>query len=200
MKKRSTLEEDQAQGIKKLCRSTSDTTRRSDARQGTYATQFEMVTRINDRMADNGMQFALSLHQMHEDLNELCNNMERGRKHWKQQGLAAEKRLQDADALTEKAKSKYDSLAEDLDRVRTGDKAAGGKLFGIKAKSGPQQEEDLQKKVQGADADYLSKVQSGQSVRQEIVNSMRPQAIKAIQELITECDSALTLQLQKFGN
>lgn len=150
-------------------------------------------------MADNGVQFSLSLHQMHEDLHDLAVNMERGRKLWKQNGLAAEKRVQDSEMLMEKAKAKYNALAEDYDRARTGDKGTG-RVFGLKGpKSAAQHEEDLQKKVQQADSDYSSKVQSAKSQRQELLATLRPQAVRAIQELINECDSGLTLQLQKFG-
>ena len=150
-------------------------------------------------MADNGVQFALSLHQMHEDLHDLAANMERGRKHWKQNGLNAEKRVQDSELLMEKAKSKYDSLAEDYDRTRTGDKQSG-RVFGLKGpKSAAQHEEDLLRKVQQADSDYSSRVQSAKNQRQELVTTLRPQAVRALQDLINECDSGLTLQLQKFG-
>ena len=150
-------------------------------------------------MADNGVQFALMLHQMHEDLHDLAANMERGRKQWKQTGLSAEKRVQDSESMMEKAKAKYDSLAEDYDRARTGDKQST-RVFGLKGpKSAAQHEEDLHRKVQAADLDYSSKVQTAQHQRHELVNSTRPQAIKAIQDLINECDSGLTLQLQKFG-
>ena len=150
-------------------------------------------------MADNGVQFALSLHQMHEDLHDLAANVERGRKHWKQNGLSAEKRVQDSESLMEKAKSKYDSLAEDYDRTRTGDKQSG-RVFGLKGpKSAAQHEEDLLRKVQQADTDYSSRVQSAKNQRQELVSTLRPQAVRALQDLINECDSGLTLQLQKFG-
>ena len=199
LKKRSMLEEEQAQGLKKLCRGGHESTRRPDNRHGTYAEQYDEVIRIHDRMADNGVQFASSLHQMHEDLHDLVGNMERGRKVWKQNGLSAEKRVQDAEALMEKAKAKYNALAEDYDRARTGDKGTG-RVFGLKGpKSAAQHEEDLQRKVQQADSDYSSRVQTAKSQRQELVTTLRPQAIKALQELITECDSGLTLQLQKFG-
>lgn len=150
-------------------------------------------------MADNGVQFALSLHQMHEDLHDLAANIERGRKQWKQNGLSAEKRVQDSESMMEKAKAKYDSLAEDYDRARTGDKQSG-RVFGLKGpKSAAQHEEDLNRKVQAADSDYSSKVQTARSQRQELVSTLRPQAVKALLDLINECDSGLTLQLQKFG-
>ena len=199
LKKRSTLEEEHAQGLKKLCRTSHESARRLDNRQGSYVQNYDEVIRIHDRMADNGIQFALSLHQMHEDLHDLAANMERGRKSWKQTGLSAEKRVQDSESMMEKAKSKYDSLAEDYDRARTGDKQSG-RVFGLKGpKSAAQHEEDLNRKVQAADADYLSKVQTAQSQRQELVSTLRPQTVKVLQDLIKECDSGLTLQLQKFG-
>lgn len=156
------------------------------------------VTRAHERMAEHGIQFAISLHKMHEDLTELSNNMEKGRKHWKTEGLNNEKKVKDAETLMDKARSRYDSLAEDYDRTRTGDKT--GRVFGIKGpKSAEQREEDLYRKVQAADVDYQQKVQAASSLRQENLVSSRPHAIKTLQELINECDSGLTLQLQKFG-
>lgn len=199
LKKRSTLEEEHAQGFKKLCRSSHEAARRPDNRQGSYALNYDETIRIHDRMADNGLQFALSLHQMHEDLHDLAMNMERGRKHWKQNGLSAEKRVQESESMMEKAKAKYDSLAEDYDRARTGDKQSG-RVFGLKGpKSAAQHEEDLNRKVQAADSDYQSKVQLAKSQRQELVTTLRPQAVKSLVDLIRECDSGLTLQLQKLG-
>lgn len=150
-------------------------------------------------MGDHGLQFSTSLQQMSDDLAELAANMERGRKHWKQVGLTAEKRVTDAETLAEKAKHKYDSFAEQYDRARTGDRQASGK-FGLKGpKSAAQQEEDLLRKVQNADADYAAKVTSAQGQRQELLNTHRPQAVRALQDHISECDAGLTLQLQKFG-
>ncbi|KAL9101590.1 MAG: hypothetical protein Q9163_003167 [Psora crenata] len=200
LKKRSALEEEQAQGLKKLCRSSHESARRPESRQGSYAQNYDEVIRIHDRMADNGVQFASLLHQMHEDLHELAGNMERGRKLWKQNGLNAEKRVQDSEVLMEKAKAKYNALAEDYDRARTGDRGSG-RVFGLKGpKSAAQHEEDLQRKVQQADSDYSSKVQTAKSQRQELISTLRPQAIKALQDLINECDSGLTLSLQKFAS
>ena len=119
-------------------------------------------------MADNGALFATSLHQMHDDLQDMAINLERGRKQWKATGLTAEQRVVDAETAMRKSKAKYDSLADDYDRARTGDRQAG-KKFGLKGpKSAAQHEEDLLRKVQAADADYASKVQNAQSQRAEL--------------------------------
>jgi len=199
LKKRSALEEEHAQGLKKISTANHESVRRQETRQGSYALQLADVTRVHERMAEHGMQFAMSLRQMHDDLNELCSNMERGRKHWKTEGTNSEKKVKDAESLLDKAKTKYDSLAEDYDRARTGDKSSG-RVFTIKGpKSATQHEEDLHKKVLSADADYAEKVEIARAQRQENLASLRPAAVSAIQELIYECDSALTLQLQKYG-
>jgi Rho GTPase-activating protein RGD1 len=171
---------------------------RSEHRQDTYSRAHDETQRIHDRMADHGLQFSVSLIQMSEDLTELANNVERGRKQWKQTGLNAEKKVQDAEAQVEKAKAKYDSLADQYDRVRTGDKQAG--KFGLKGhKSAAQLEEEVFRKLQTADSEYQARVQAARSARQELVSSLRPQTIRNLQSLIFECDSGLTLQLQKYG-
>ncbi|SMQ56161.1 unnamed protein product [Zymoseptoria tritici ST99CH_3D7] len=199
LKKRSNLEEEQAKGLKRLTQAQLENVKRTEMRGGSYAHQLGEVLRVHERMADNGMQFALSLHQMHEDLDLLSANMERGRKQWKHEGLDAEKRAADAEQAMQKAKARYDSLAEDYDRARTGDTKAGRRL-GLKGpKSAEQHEQDLLKKTQAADADYEEKVRGAKSQREWLLSDMRPKAVRALLELIRESDSALTLQLQKFA-
>ncbi|KAM0090378.1 Rho GTPase-activating protein [Aspergillus fumigatus] len=198
LKKRSSLEEEHAQGLRKLSRSLNDAASRPDNRQGTYGSSYNDLNRFHERMADHGLQFAVSLQQMADDLHELATNIEKGRKQWKQTGLSAEKRVTEAEAAAEKAKAKYESLAEQYDRVKTGDKQ-GGK-FGLKGhKSAAQHEEELLRKVQNADGDYAAKVTAAQAARRELISTHRPQAVQNIQKLIAECDSGLTLQLQKFA-
>ncbi|KAL4805478.1 hypothetical protein BDV18DRAFT_19854 [Aspergillus unguis] len=198
LKKRSILEEEHAQGLRKVSRTLYDAAHKSENRQGTHSYGCVEINGFHDRMADHGLQFAASLQQMADNLTELATNIERGRKQWKHEGLNAEKRVIEAEAAAEKAKSKYDTLAEQYDRVKTGEKA-GGK-FGFKGtKSVAQQEEDLLRKVQAADSEYAAKVQAAQTARQELISTHRPQAVHNIQQLTTECDSGLALQMQKFG-
>ncbi|KAE9973089.1 hypothetical protein BLS_003757 [Venturia inaequalis] len=199
LKKRSNVEDEHAKELRKLSKATSSDIRSPESRQDSYSRQFEAVNGLHERMAENGLQFALNLHQMHEDLNQLAFDMEKGRKHWKQAGLSAEKKVSDAEAQLEKAKQKYESLAEDLDSVKTGDKS-GGRHFGLRGpKSAEQREEELQKRLHLADQDYQAKVQYAQQERQQLLAIHRPQAIKAIQDLIKETDTGLSLQMQKFA-
>jgi hypothetical protein len=199
LKKRSAVEEEHAQGLKRLNRGTHDLIRRPENRQGSFAQSYEELIRTHDRMAEHGLQFGSLLQQMSNDLNDLAANIDRGRKQWKTDGLAAEKKVQDSESALDKAKTRYDSLAEQYDRARTGDRQSG--RFGIKGpKSAAQQEEDLQRKVQTADSEYFQRVQTAQSNRQELTSTHRPQAVKALQDLIAECDSGLSMHLAKYAS
>ncbi|ROW10161.1 hypothetical protein VMCG_01601 [Cytospora schulzeri] len=201
LKKRAAIEEDNASGLRRLAKNTSDNMRRSDHLGGSFARAFEGMMGTHDRIAENGMQYAMSLIQMAEDLNELASIAEKQRKSWKQNGLAAEQRVADVDAQMRKSQSKYYSLAEEYDRVRTGDGSKGGKMFGFKGpKSAAQHEEELLRKVQAADQDYQSKVQTLQHERNQLILTTRPEAIRSLQDIVRECDSGLVLQMQKFAS
>jgi hypothetical protein len=198
LKERSSVEEKHAQSLKRLSRGTTDLIRRPESRAGSFAQAFEEATRIHDRIADNGIQYAQSLHHMCDEIAEMITNTDRSRKHWKQTGLDAEKRVADAENAMNKAKGRYNNVAEQYDRVKTGEKA-GGK-FGIKGhKNSQQQEEELQRKMEAADGEYASKVQQAQAARQDLLSTHRPQTVRALQALIKECDAAVSMQFTKFA-
>ncbi|KIH89241.1 RhoGAP group protein [Sporothrix brasiliensis 5110] len=203
LKKRAQLEEDYSAGMRKLARSTQDSISRTDPGQGssTFGGAFGEMMDIHSRMADNGYQFSTSLHQMHEDLLELAMIAEKNRKGWKQTGLAAEQRVADLETATRKSKAKYDSLAEEYDRARTGDASSRRGGFGFKGpKSAAQLEEDLLRKVQASDEDYHSRVDTLSRERAELLATGRPEIIKALQDLVRECDGGMVLQVQKYAS
>ena len=183
-----------------MCRMSQETMRRPDNRQGTFAQAFDEMMYIHDRMADNGIQFALSLIQMHDDLIELAAIAERNRKGWKTNGLAAEQRVAEIEAAMRKSKAKYDSLADEYERARTGDHRQSNKMSLFKVQKSPaQHEEDLLRKVQAADEDYHGRVQALQSERADLVARTRPETVRALHELVKETDAGVALQMQKFG-
>jgi predicted nucleic acid-binding Zn-ribbon protein len=185
-----------------MCRHSQESVQKGEHRGGSFAKAYDDMMTIHERMSENGVQFASSLMQMNEDLLELAAMSEKSRKGWKQSGLAAEQRVVDLETAMRKSKHKYDSLAEEYERVRTGDTGAGksGKVFGIRGpKSAEQHEQDLLRKVQTADQDYHSRVQTYQAERSELLNKTRPETVKALQDIVRECDSAVVLQMQKFG-
>lgn len=91
-------------GLRKLCRSTHESLRRPDSRQGSYFGQFEEMTRFHEKLADNGYNFGVALQQMHDELVELGAGMERSRKQLKQFGMSSEKKVHDAELLVEKVR------------------------------------------------------------------------------------------------
>ncbi|KAB5560129.1 hypothetical protein GE09DRAFT_1236719 [Coniochaeta sp. 2T2.1] len=202
LKRRALLEDEHAQGLRKLCRMSQDSIHRTEHRGGSFAKAYEDMMAIHERMAENGMQFSTSLMQMHEDLVELAAMAEKQRKGWKASGLAAEQRVVDMETAMRKSKAKYDSLAEEYERARTGDVGgAKGKVFGIRGpKSAEQHEQDLLRKVQTADQDYHGKVQTYANERGQLHNSIRPETVKALQDIVRECDSGMVLQMQKFAS
>lgn len=50
-----------------------------------------------------------------------------------------------------------------------------------------------------ADQEYASKVQIANAQRQELLEVLRPHSVKTLKSLISECDSGLTFQMQKFA-
>ncbi|KAF7541048.1 hypothetical protein G7Z17_g12054 [Cylindrodendrum hubeiense] len=202
LKKRSTLEEDHAQGLKKLSRSTQDSMRRPDHRQGTFGAAYDEMMHTHDRMAENGLQFASSLHTMHDEIIELAANAERNRKTWKTNGLSAEQKVADMEQAMRKSKSKYDTLSDDYERVKMGEARQSGKMFGaLKGhKSAAQHEEELLKKVQAADQTYHGHVQALQTEKATLLSTTRPEAVKALQDLIKEIDLGVSLQMQKLAS
>lgn len=200
LKKRAALEEDNCSGLKKLCRLTQDSMRRPEHRTGTFSQAYDEMVYIHERMAENGSHFAASLHQMHDDLVELASTAERSRKHWKTNGLSAEQKVADLEQAMRKQKTKYDALADEYERARTGEARQTGKVLNaFKNKSAAQQEEDLLRKVQAADASYQNHVQTVLQEKQVLESTTRPEAIQSLQDLIKELDSGLALQMQKFG-
>lgn len=201
LKKRSSLEEDHANSLKKLTRTTQEVMRRPDHRQGSFAGAYDAMASTHDRMAENGIEFANELHRMHDELIELANVAERSRKTWKANGLSAENKVSEMEQTMRKSKTKYDSLAEDYEKAKMGEARQSGKMFGaLKGhKSAAQHEEDLLKKVQAADQTYKGHVQALQTEKAQLVASTRPEAVKALQESIKEIDAGVAMQMQKFG-
>lgn len=198
-KTRSEIEQRQSEKLRELTKKTGENVSRPESRQGSYAYQMREVLRVHDRMAENSLQFSLNLHQMSTDLNQHAEEIDKQRKHWKQVGLNAEKQASDAEAALDKAKGRYNNLAEKYDRARTGD--TSGRHFGLRGpKSAEQREEDLHRQVKTADDDYQAKVQNARQLRQELLSTHRPQTVKALQQLIQECDAAVSMQLQKLAS
>lgn len=198
LKERYALEDRYAQGYKKLVRNSAEALRQPGARQGSYARNFDESLRITDRQAENGLQFASVLYSMADELRDMAENAEKGRKHWKHVTIDAEKKLSDAETAQQKAKDRFNTAAEQYERIRTGERQ--DRKFGLKNKSPAQQEEALKEKADMLDQDYMSKSHIAQDHRREFENITRPQIVRNLQELIMECDAAMAMQMARLAS
>ncbi|PWW76573.1 Rho GTPase activation protein [Tuber magnatum] len=138
-----------------------------------------------------------------ENVSCELKNLEAGRKidrNVKQIGLTHEKKLHEAELVVDKAEIKCDTPAEEWHKARSGDRRSGKTPFSLRGtRNGPRHEEDLQRKVAAADSEYHTRVQIANTQRHDAINSLRPQAVRALHEMIAECDAGLIVQLQRFA-
>lgn len=198
LRERALIEDRYAQGYKKLLRSASESIRRPEARQGSYARNFDESLRLNDRLADNGLQFANAMQTMSEQLRDLAENTEKGRKHWKHSAMDAEKKVADAENAQMKARDRYNNVAEQYERAKTGERQSG--KFGLKNKSPAQQEEALKEKADMLDHEYGAKTHAAQAERREYDNTHKPQIVRALRDLISECDAHVSMQMARLAS
>ncbi|ANB13929.1 Rgd1p [Sugiyamaella lignohabitans] len=198
LKKSSNLENEHMGQVRKLASSAISEFAKPEYRQGTFAGQLNQLIKVNERSCDAARSFTTALVTMQKELANLSATVDKSRKSIKESALRHERQLLEAEQQAEKAKSKYDSLAEEFDKVRTGDPTKN--KFGFMHSKGAQHEEELHKKVQTAESDYKQKVENAQRLRSEQINKNRPAAIKQLKDLILECDSAMSFQLQKYAN
>ncbi|KAK6502296.1 hypothetical protein TWF506_002879 [Arthrobotrys conoides] len=193
LKKRAQIEEDHAAGLKKLCRVTHDTIHREPGpRRGTLMKGLQESNRIHDSLADNGVAFAAALNTMSEELTELSNNIEAGRKQWKNVVANSEKKGPNSYHEMEKARNKVDIAAKEYENSRNGSRSKGF------LHNNRHPEEDSRKKLEMADMEYVRQVEITNKVHSDLFRAERPQSVKALRDLILECDAGLSLQLQKF--
>ncbi|KAK9455986.1 hypothetical protein V1511DRAFT_496222 [Dipodascopsis uninucleata] len=201
LKRRAQIEEEHSQSMKRLSRMTKDSISKQEGRIDSFSTNFVEATKVHEQLADQSSKFSIALMKMHDELSDLCKTTEKARKQLKESGLRYEKTVVDAEQAAEKAKQKYDSLCEEFERVRIGDPSKRSTGLKFKSqKSGPQQEEELHKKVMGADSDYSQKVQAATNLLKDLLHKHRPDTVRQLRGLISSFDAGLSLHLQRFAN
>ncbi|KAF5092493.1 hypothetical protein D0Z03_002833 [Geotrichum reessii] len=195
-KKRASIEADRLTDANKLGRQTKDALRRDGGRQGTLVRQFDELLDANERIMDAVSVFVTALQAMHDQLLELAKKNEKSRKALKESSLRDEKSLIEAEQNAEKARSKYVSLCEEMERLKDPNKGA---KFGFNKKNTPQHEQELQSKINAAESEYRQRVYSAEKQRKDLVNQIRPQNVRQLMNHIMECDSGISLQLQKYS-
>ncbi|KAL6453440.1 LOW QUALITY PROTEIN: RGD1 RHO GTPase-activating protein RGD1 [Candida maltosa Xu316] len=159
--------------------------------------QMDKIIQFDETIFGVGNSYVTALNTMYDELTSLIGTISRSRKLLKDEHKRKEKDCMDAISAAEKAKTKYNHLCEDLDRLKTSD--PNKKSFSLKNKTIEQQEDDLTRKVDAADQEYKSKVSVCKKLKDELLVIHRPNNSKKLKNLILEMDIALNLQLQKYA-
>lgn len=228
LKKRAVIEEEYARGMAKLARSTFETYSLSDAKAGTFVKSWHSMVKTHETLADNRLRFAAKLSEMSDELSNLAKEVDKSRKQARETGLRLEKNLQDAEAGVEKARGRFDTAAEDLERLlllKSGESAKSGEIqsgSGSGGSSGkrtlgkaigksgllfknknPQQilkqEEEIRARTSSASDAFRREVLNTQGVRQEYFNLQLPRILRTLKENAEEIDNGTQYHLARYA-
>ncbi|KHC40629.1 hypothetical protein MGO_00578 [Candida albicans P76055] len=199
IKKKAQIEDDHYNQLKKFAGHVRTNMKNNSRNLKNDSLQFQMdkIIQFDESLYGVGNSYVVALNTMYDELTSLIGTIGRTRKLIKDEHKRKEKDCIDAIITAEKAKTKYNHLCEDLDRLKTSD--PNKKSFSLKNKSVEQQEDELSRKVDTADQEYKSKVATCKKLKDEILVIHRPNNTKKLKNLILEMDIALNLQLQKYA-
>ncbi len=165
---------------------------------------------------------------MSDELSNLAKEVDKSRKQARETGSRLEKNLQDAEAGVEKARGRFDTAAEDLERLlllKSGESTKSGEIQssgcgGVSSgkrtlgkaigKSGllfknknPQQilkqEEEIRARTSSASDAFRREVLSTQGVRQEYFNLQLPRILRTLKENAEEIDNGTQYHLARYA-
>lgn len=138
-KKRAVLEEEYGRSLLKLSKASLESYGSVDGKAGSYVSSYHTILSTHEHLGESRLKFAQRLGEMSEELNNLIKEVDRNRKTAKDTGVRLERNLVEAEASVEKARARFDSAAEDLERillVKSGESGKGGELAASHAASG----------------------------------------------------------------
>ncbi|KZP01550.1 RhoGAP-domain-containing protein [Calocera viscosa TUFC12733] len=229
-KKRAALEDGYGRDLQKLARLSGEQYSLSEGKAGSFVSSWHANMRIHETVAENRIKFAMRLNEMSDELLNLAKEVERNRKQSKELGNRYERSLQDAEAGTEKAKTKFDSNAEELERLlvmkegetmkeagltsRTNDKGgqSGKRVLGkainkggmlLKGKNPAsliRQEEDVRNRLTTSSDAYRKALLEAQHIRQEYFNFQLPRILRSLKECSDEIDLGTQYHLSRYAH
>ncbi|KAI0741304.1 GTPase activating protein [Daedaleopsis nitida] len=225
LKRRAALEDEYGKGLQKLARTTSVEYAQHEGKAGSYVTAWQASMRTHEAMAESRLKFAMRLNEMSEELNTLVKEVDKNRKATKDLANRYERALQDSESTTEKAKTRFDISAEELERLllQKADEplkdnlmqsrspvngkrvigkavAKGGMLLkGRNPQNIQRQEDDIRARVSQASDAYRKSMQDTQAIRQEYFNFQLPRILRALKECVDEIDLGTQYHLSRYA-
>lgn len=227
-KKRAQIEEDYARSLAKLAKSSAESYSAGDGKAGSYVSSWLTFLRTHELVGETRLKFAAQLSEMSDELTALGKEVDKNRKSAKELASKLEKGLQEQEALVDRARVRFDSAAEDLERLlvlKQGEMvtpssvphagsahAAGasskGRSFG-KAMSklkGPKnaaqyakQEEEVRSRMGQTSDSYRAQVSGAQSLRQEYFQTQLPRLLRTLKENVDELDLGTQYHLSRYA-
>lgn len=200
VRKKAMLEQDREEHLKKITRSTSEVLKNNvqSLKNDSFVMNLDKIIKIEERIAVNTAAYSKELFTMHDELSSMASTFTRQRKSVKENFKRKEKEVIDSISSADKAKSKYDQLCLELERVKTTDPSK--KTFTLKgSKTTSEQEEILHRKIEAADSDYRQRVSTSTGLRNVFLNTFRPSIAQQLKDLIIEIDIAMCVQMQKYA-
>lgn len=199
IKKKAQIEDDHYNQLKKFASHirTSMKNNSKNLKNDSLQTQMDRIIGFDESLSGVGSSYVTALNTMYDELTSLVHTITRSRKTIKEEYRRKDKECIDSISAADKAKTRYNHLCEDLERLKNSDPSK--KSFSLKNKTVEQQEDDLQRKVDLADQEYKSKVATCKKLKDEILVLHRPNNAKKLKNLILEMDIALNVQLQKYA-
>ncbi|UZJ56073.1 hypothetical protein CBS101457_005393 [Exobasidium rhododendri] len=228
-KKRAAIEEEYSRSLIKLAKSSAETYATSEAKAGTYVNTWQSFMRTHEVLGDNRLRFSQKLSEMSDELSNLSKEVDKNRKYARDTGLRLERNLTDAEMSVEKSRHRFDSAAEELERlllIKSGESAKGGELQGSNVgSSGPsgkrtlgkaigksgllfknknpqqmlRQEEEIRSRTSNASDAFRKEVLSTQGIRQEYFNLQLPRILRSLKESSEEIDNGLMYHMARYA-
>lgn len=185
------------------------------------------MLRTHETLGESRLRFASKLQEISEELSTLAKEVDKNRKYARDTGLRLERNLQDAEQGVEKSRARFDTAAEDLERLlllKSGESTKGGELqqqsggpggkrtlgkaigkgSGLLFKNkNPQQilrqEEDIRSRTSMASDTFRKDVLATQGMRQEYFNLQLPRILRSLKESSEEIDNGLQYHLARYA-
>ncbi|GAA5850966.1 hypothetical protein JCM3766R1_003960 [Sporobolomyces carnicolor] len=116
LKKRAQIEEEYARSMSKLVKSSIDSYGLGDGKAGSFVNSYLSLLKTHDLLSDNRSKFAHQLSDMAEELSTLSREVDKVRKSSKEVGQRLDKHVLEQEQLVDKARARFDSAAEELER------------------------------------------------------------------------------------
>lgn len=224
-KKRAVVEDEYGRTLQKTARSAHEAYSLTDGKAGSFVTAWQSTMKLHDVIADNRLKFAARLNEMSEDLANLAKEVEKNRKATKDLATRYERALQESEMALEKAKARFDSTHEELERIllskegesmkdgthnRNGGPsgkrvigkavAKGGMLLkGKNPASIAKQEEDARQRMSTFSDAFRKAVLETQAMRQEYFNFQLPRILRSLKECADEIDLGTQYHLSRYA-